>query len=144
MILQYPYYNQATGEIRSSEIDFFIGKNFLITVTDGNLPKLVEFFDTIEDDPKAVAKNSRNDLGNLLFELLSQHLYYLYPMLDKMSRDLDTIEDEIMSGLPIKSNTISHILRMKTNIVYLKGSKFREINQTIANKSSVYFWLHSI
>lgn len=141
MILQYPYYNAETQEIRSSEIDFFIGKNFLITVSDGNLPKLNEFFDTIEDDPKAVAKNSRNDLGNLLYELLSQHLFYLYPMLDTMSQDLDTLEDEIMAGLPIKGKTINDILRMKTNIVsFRKAMQSHKpvINRLIENADDYF------
>jgi magnesium transporter len=125
IIMQFPYYNKETGEIHSSEVDFFIGKNLLITVTDGNLPPLQELFDTLETDSAAVSKNSRDDLGNLIYEILHRAMLYLQPMLNHISQDLDKIEEKILKEIAVKKDAITDILIIKRNIV-----NFRRIMQS--------------
>ena len=125
VIMQFPFYNKETKEIHSSEVDFFIGKNLLITVTDGRLPPLQELFDTLETDIKAVSKNSKDDLGNLIYEILHRSMLYMLPMLNHISQDLDSIEEQILKEVSVKKDAIRDILIIKRNIV-----NFRRIMQS--------------
>jgi len=45
LILTFPYYDHGRKEIRSSELDFFIGQDYLVTVTDGQLEPFNKFFE---------------------------------------------------------------------------------------------------
>lgn len=125
MILQFPYYNKTTREIHASEIDFFITKNSLITVTDGKLAPLNELFDTIEENPLSIGKNSKDDMGNLIHEILNRLLDYTFPLLDHISQSLDSIEDGILDDDPIRKSAIKEILIIKNSIV-----DFRRIMQS--------------
>ncbi len=128
MILHFPYYNRATKEIKTSEIDFIISKDFLITVTDGNLPPILELFDEIENPDHKSKHNTKDNMGNLLYEILHNLLFYLSPMLNHISQDLDTIENKIKSQTIVKKEYIKDILTIKTNII-----NFRKITQSHKN-----------
>jgi len=128
IIMQFPYYNKESKEIHSTELDLFISKNLLITVTDGHLPPLQELFDTLETDAKSIRKNSKDDLGNLIHEILHRSLVYLLPMLNHISQDLDNIEEEILKNVAVKKDDITDILIIKRNIV-----NFRRIMQSHRN-----------
>ncbi len=117
MILHFPYYNRTTKEIKTSEVDFFIGKDFLITVTDGKLPPLLNLFDDIEDPDYKNKHNLKDNMGNLLYEILHSLLIYLGPMLNHIAQDLDQIEDKIKSQTIVKKEYITDILTIKTNII---------------------------
>ena len=45
MVMHFPVFNKATRRLGSGELDIFIGRGFLVTVTDGALKPLAEDFD---------------------------------------------------------------------------------------------------
>ena len=125
MILQFPYIDKATQEIKSSEIDFFIGKGFVITVTDGKLKPLNDLFDTLHDEPQRIHSEYKNDLGQLLYTILDSLQHTQFPLLNSISQSLDDIEQEILDESPVQQRLIYDILNIKRNVV-----NFRKITQT--------------
>ena len=44
LVMLYPLYDRKTGVIKLREIDFFVSKNYLITVHDNKIPIITRFF----------------------------------------------------------------------------------------------------
>lgn len=120
MILLFPFYDRAKGEVRPAEVDFFIGKNFLVTVRGNELEPLNKLFETCSSD-----KSSRNlclnsNPATLLYEILDRQFEDASRMLVHISTDIDNIEKEIFDEF--NKSTIRTLLRIKTNIVNLRRS----------------------
>lgn len=117
-ILQFPYYDKESGDIKASELDLFISKTFIITVTDGHLPPLIELFDRLYDHSELIHAEFHSDPGKLLYEILESLLQYQLPMLNHIAHDVDTIEEAILDELPAsRKSPIQQILRVKRNVV---------------------------
>jgi magnesium transporter len=125
MVLLFPIYNRQTREIESSEIDFFIGKDFLITVHDSKRHIIQEQFEAL----KAHVKTGKGEELNLLLTLatlVNQLLNSCFPMLDHISMDLHAIERLIFRGK--ERSMVQEILITRRNIV-----DFRKIMQAHKN-----------
>ena len=147
IILQFPVYNRSNGEIDSSEIDFFIGKNYLITIHDGRLDPLNELF--LEHSKKTKKNHDQFDTnpGALLYELLNSLLHYCFPMLNHINQDIDAIEKGIFDidhGTNV--NTIREIMRIKSNIVNFRKTMqaHKSIIQKLISHSEKLFTTHKL
>lgn len=126
IVLLFPVYNRKTREIEDSELDVFIGADYLITVHNGNLPVLNDFFDLFRVTSNLREKYSDRSPERLLYEILNKLFMYVFPMIDHLSADCNTIEKAIFSGREQKM--ISEILIIRRNI-----TDFRKIMQVHKN-----------
>lgn len=110
MILLFPVYDRASGQINTEEIDFFISKNALITFHHNQIPAVKNFFDKC-----AKNKQKGTDISGLLYELLDGLLNYCLPMITHLNLDLETVESLMFKKFERKT-TVDLILRIKTNI----------------------------
>jgi magnesium transporter len=126
LVLLFPVYNRQTREIEPSEIDFFIGEDYFITLHDDKLVPLREIFEQCRSEEKV--KNEILSEGSvfLLYQILNKLLCYCYPMLDHLSIDIRTIEKELFGSSEIKM--VSEILVIRRNI-----TDFRQIMQAHKN-----------
>ena len=125
MVLLFPVYNRQTKEIEPTEIDFFIGKDFLITLHDNKRHIVQEQFDAL----KAHVHAEKGEAPNLLLtvaNLINQLLGSCFPMLDHISMDLHAIERLIFRGK--ERGMVQEILTTRRNIV-----DFRKIMQAHKN-----------
>lgn len=118
-ILLFPYFDKTRQEILVSEVDFFIGRDFLVTVNDGDHVSVLN---------NAVTRTYRSRAGNggklagqdasaLALALLDEMLSSLFPMLIHMSEDIDNAEVALFEeNQRHNEETISRLLRIKTNI----------------------------
>ncbi len=147
MILQFPHYSSATGEIEASEIDFFIGRNFLITVHNNQLPPINELFRKYNAKKK---KETGNHLGEhpavLLYEILNDLLHYCFPILNHINQDIDAVETRIFNIDHNKIDIIREIMRIKHNIVYFRKAMqaHKSIIQKLINRSEKLFATHKL
>lgn len=115
MILLFPVYNRKSRTVNAAEVDFFIGKDFLVTVHDDELETIGNFFHECQKFEGVKNKYFTNNPGNLLYELLNRLILYCFPMLNHASLDIDNIEKSIFSGQ--QRQMLSEILIIKRNIV---------------------------
>ena len=115
MILQFPFYNRQTREVMPSEIDLFIGPNFIVTHHLGDLPPIEEFFQTVQKSERLQKKYFTNNPAVILYEVLNKLLLYCFPMLNHINLDIDNIERQIFNGQNRK--IVKEILIVKRNIV---------------------------
>jgi magnesium transporter len=115
-ILTFPVYNRRTKEIESSEIDFFIGAKYLVTISDGLIISLENLFNEVKTNEYSKDKYlmSTHPIF-LLYEILHRLQNYTLPMLDHISRDIEDIERRIFRGE--EKALVKEILHTKRNIV---------------------------
>jgi len=139
MVLLFPVYNRRTRKIISSEIDFFINSDTLITVHRGELSPLVNFFNLCQTTPEQKGKYFIGSPAFLIYELLNRLLASCNPILGNMNLNINSIEENIFKGY--EKRMVKEILIAKTNVV-----NFRRITQThrlvvskLLEKSSLFF-----
>lgn len=116
MILLFPVFNRKTKEIESTEVDFFIGKDFLITVHDNSLIPMRIIFEELEKSKNANAFST----GKILTEVLDSLFKYCYPILIHISQDIDNVEKRVFE---IHNQKVTfEIMRLKTNVVEFKSN----------------------
>jgi len=114
MILLFPIFNRETKEIESTEVDFFIGKDFLITVHDNSLVPMRHTFEEFEKSKNNAAT------GKLLTAILDNLFQYCYPILIHISQDIDNVEKRVYE---IHNQKVTfEVMRLKTNVVEFKSN----------------------
>jgi magnesium transporter len=122
MVLLFPIYDRKTREIRPAEVHLFIGKDFLVTIHNNELPPLVDIFRICQNSQESRASYFEESIEMLIYAVLEKLLVYIYPMLDHLSLDIDKSEKEIFSGNEKKM--VEEILIIRRNI-----TDFRKIMQ---------------
>src|SRR3989344_675947 len=126
LVFLFPVYNQQNREIETAEINFFISKDYLITLHRDQLGVLNEFFNLFRVSSDLRDKYPDKSPEKLLYEILNKLFIYLFPMVDHLSVDCDAIEKAIFSGKEKKM--VSEILIIRRNI-----TDFRKIMQVHKN-----------
>ena len=97
MILLFPLLARKTNSIHSGEIDFFLGKDYLITIHRGDVPTFVDMFQLCEASEQARQTYMANSPQYLLYKILQRLFQYCYPILDQVDLAIDRIEEKIFS-----------------------------------------------
>jgi len=130
LVLTFPIYRRKTREIVPSEIDFFIGQNFLITVHHNELPPLINFFNTCQIDREQQKKYFSNDPVHLLYEILKKLFLYCTPILETLQSNLASLESHIFRGY--ERQMVREILIVKRNIINLRH--IMQVHRSVINK----------
>ncbi len=124
MILLYPVFDKQTKTIYTSEVDFFISPNRLVTVNKDGLPAISRMREictkTIGELKETSGICPIDDISHLLYSLLSELLDDVFPMLIHLSEDIDAVESRIFTDY--EKNLIQELLRIKTNVVNVRKS----------------------
>ncbi len=123
LVLIFPIYNRKTRKIVSSEIDFFIGRDYLLTVHRGELLPLINFFNLCQVDQTEKEKYFTGDSAALIHGILQRLFSHCVPILDYFNLSIGNIEELIFKGYEKKM--VKEILLAKINIV-----NFRRIMQS--------------
>jgi magnesium transporter len=95
IVLHFPVYSKLVRITTPSEVDIFVGKDYLITVHSGALKPLGRFFKQCQDDPGQRAAAMGRSTGYLLYLIIDMLVDYCFPILNKISVNIEQIEDEI-------------------------------------------------
>jgi magnesium transporter len=104
--------------VELSELDFIIGKDFIIT----SHPNRIASFETIKDDRRLVENMLREGPDFILHNLLSAEVDNYLTVLDAMGEEIDTIEDTAMKNP--SQTTLARILRLRREVNVIKKSAF--------------------
>lgn len=117
IVLHFPVYEKKVGRITSSEVDIFVGKDYVVTIHEGRIKALVDLFEQAQDAPK-VRKEiiSKGGAGFLLYNILNTIVDSIFPILYRIDTDLDIIEDKIFEGKEI-SQQIEALSVQRRNIL---------------------------
>lgn len=115
VILLFPVFDRTRKEVAITEVDFFIGKDFLVTVNQGNRVQAVS---------QAVARCQQSPADRRVLlgagplgafsQLLDAMLSAVFPMLVHIGEDIEHVEQGLFD--PRDTGVIHDILRVKTNV----------------------------
>lgn len=128
LILLFPHYVREERKIVPLEVDFFIGPDFIVTVSDGKTSALDIFFEHCLKSQVLREQYLNTTAPKLLIEILARLQSAIFPMIDHVSQDVDSIDDRIFMNQ--ERRMLRDILMIKRNIV-----DFRRIMN--AHKSTI-------
>jgi len=116
VILQFPPLSQKVGMPRNSQLSIFLGKDFLVTIHQGDLKPLVELADICKTDSDQQRKERllEKSPGVLLHEIIDVLVDDLLHTSRKIIANLDEIEDRVFDETKPVARSIA-LLRREIN-----------------------------
>jgi magnesium transporter len=113
IVLHFPVFDKENRITRPSETDIFIGENYVVTVDcSGDLKPLARFFQECDTDKRSRESYLGRSSGFLLYHILDRLVGSCFPILDKVTQNIDDIEDIILTRpIPKTVREISLIRR---------------------------------
>ena len=115
LVLHFPRYYKRDQRLSSEEVDIFVGKNYLITLHDGQLKPLVNFFKACDEQEEVRRRFMSQGSGLLLYETIRRLFLYCFPMVDKIAANLGQLERQIFKSRSPKM--LEEISLMKMEII---------------------------
>jgi magnesium transporter len=113
IVLHFPVFDKENRITKPSEVDIFVGENYLVTIhCSADLKPLAKFFRECQIHEKSQETSLGRGSGFLLYHILDRLVNYCFPILGKVTENIDTIEDIIFSkNVPETVRQISLIRR---------------------------------
>ncbi len=127
IVLRFPYLDKKNKEILTEEVDFFLGKNFLVYLHNDKFKEINSFFHLCERDQTVALSFSGESSATLLYEILNRLFKQCFPLLDEIGIEIDEIEKKIFTSNKEKES-VQDIMNTRHNII-----NFRRIMQTHKN-----------
>ncbi len=116
VILHFPTFKG--DRIVPGEIEFFISHGYLVTLHNGNLKSLNDFFEYCKKNPEQLLSFNNESSSILLYELLSRLIKDSFNILDQNSIKINEVEDIIFEG--DQKQAVSRILELRRNIINIR------------------------
>lgn len=126
IVLLFPVFDRTSQSIEMTEVDFFVSRDFIITIHRGDLAPITQLFSLCKLNSREKKVCFGGGVATLLFQLLDRLWNYTFPMLDHISLSINDIEHKIFSGEA--KQLLKDILRVRQNII-----AFRTIMQPHRN-----------
>jgi magnesium transporter len=97
-VLHFPVYDKAIQRLNAAELDFFLGPDYLVTLPNVELLPVTRLFQRCYEDGELRSQLFSKGSGRLLYEVLDDLFDYCFPILDKISYKLDSLEDDVFEG----------------------------------------------
>ena len=94
-VLHFPAYDKNVQRLNSGEADFFLGTDYLVTISNVELLPVTRLFNRVQEDERFREQLFSKGSGRLLYEVLDDLYDYCFPILDKIAYKLESIEDDI-------------------------------------------------
>src|SRR5213593_4509043 len=94
-VLHFPAYDKNVQRLNAGELDFFLGPDYLVTISNVELLPVTRLFTRLQEDERLRDQLFGKGSGRLLYEVLDDLFDYCFPILDKIAYKLDSIEDDI-------------------------------------------------
>jgi magnesium transporter len=116
IILHFPVVEKK--QIIPSEIEFFVGHGFLVTLHDKKTKALNNFFNSCKEDSIFLESYRLESSSILLYEILEKLIENSYSLLDENNIEIDETERKIFSQE--QKIITSQLLTLKSNIINIR------------------------
>jgi len=120
LILHFPVFEHKHGGEETQEVNFIIGKNFLITTHYDMIDPLHEFSKVFEVSSIIDKSNMGDHAGFLFFYLIKELYKSLANELDGINNSLEKIEDQIFQGR--EKEMVEEISKINMDLLNFKQS----------------------
>jgi len=117
LVLQFPEKNKETGAVKVSEVDIFLGKDYLVTFNRGNR-KLAKLFNKLCSDQSLRDEYTNDGCGVFLYRIIKYIFEESIPLLDALSDQIHHLEKEIFEdGEPGTISRVKEIAKIKKDLI---------------------------
>lgn len=103
-------YHAGQHEFQTTELNMFVGKNFLVTVHDAPLRSITKVIERVQRNAPMVARAPDRLTYNILDALLDNYA----PALDEMAREIAAIEEKVLRDPSV--DILEDVLHFKTEV----------------------------
>jgi len=104
-------YSRRDGKFATSELNLFLGKNYLVTYHDTPLRSVAQAVERLDKDPGR-AGQAADRLAHLLLDTLVENYK---PALDELTQEISSLEDRALQGAP-EQETLNQLLGLKKEV----------------------------
>ena len=97
-VFHFPVFNREARVTTPGQVSVFIGENYLVTLHSGELKPLVKLFRDCYMNEDARQENLDKGSGYLLYRILDRLIDYCLPIANKVSDNIEKVEDDIFAG----------------------------------------------
>jgi magnesium transporter len=95
IVLHFPVFDARNRRTNASEVDLFVGPNYLVTLHEGDLKPLRRMFAAVNTDEQARAQLLGRGPGYLLYRIIDALVRYCFPMLYRIDDQIARLETHI-------------------------------------------------
>lgn len=95
VVMHFPLWDPITRLSRASEVDFFVGRNIIVTVHDGVLKPLNTLFSTLSANTDERRNVLGKSAGHAFYVMVDKLVDYIFPILYKVESNIRTLEERI-------------------------------------------------
>ncbi len=115
MVMHFPVYSKLVRVTTASEVDIFVGTNYLITAHTGGLKPLSRLFSQCAENPAFREATLGRSTGYLFYQIIDRLIDYCFPILNKIDLNIEQVEDEIFEEKV--RHTIQEISLIRRDII---------------------------
>jgi len=130
LVMHIPLFIKETRRLSPFTVNIFIGKNFLVTVHHGLCKPIQDTYSRVTENHEILTKGS----GYLLHKVIDSLIDHDFPILNKIYRNIQNIENAIFKK--VSNKNVRDILFIRTNILTFRNIIFpqRKILKTLEIK----------
>lgn len=95
LVLHFPVFNKQARVTMASQVSAFVGKDYLITLHNGDLKPLTKLFADCETSEQTRKEKMGHSAGYLLYIILDRLVDYCFPILNKIGSNIEAVQDMI-------------------------------------------------
>lgn len=118
VVMHFPLWDSRHSISRASEVNFFIGKRYVVTVHNGTLKPLVTLYEECEESEHERKKLLGRGANHAFYTIIDQLVDYIFPILRKVDTNIHEIEDGLFVSDAKK--VIQDIALVRRDIISLR------------------------
>lgn|SRR5690606_31158897 len=95
VVMHFPLWDPVTRLSRASEVNFFVGRNFIVTIHDGVLKPLNQLFTAANTRPEERQNLLGKSAGHAFYVIIDRLVDYIFPILYKLESNIRSLEERI-------------------------------------------------
>lgn len=107
---------QPQGKLKNVPIDFLVGKNFVVTVQDGE----VEFFKEFRNREKGESEIGELDAESFVAALLDLHIVAYFRAVELIEREVDELDEKILCDGTEYNEFLKQMVRLRGDVSKLR------------------------
>jgi magnesium transporter len=116
--MHFPRWDATAEMTRAAEVDFIVGRNFIVTVHEGYIKPLGELWEDCQRSPDFCRKILGRGANDALYKMVDLLIDYIEPILDKIDDQLEEIEETIFTANTQK--TVERVSIVRRDIIVLR------------------------
>lgn len=117
LLLRFPRYSAREEKIIISQICFFLGQNYLVTIHEDTTDTISNIFKSCEENSKQREAYINNSSAHLLYTIIEQSTDDLSPLLQKILTEVDEAEDIVFDD---KVSGVYQVGQLRRKIISLR------------------------